>query len=129
MSTIQPDLFYTKDHEWVMVEDSIATVGITDHAQSELGDITFVELPEDDTDFHASDEAANIESVKAATPVFSPVTGTVVEVNSDLEETPETINHDCYGAGWIFKIEMSNSGELEALMSPEDYEAHLEEEA
>lgn len=127
MSTIQRELLYTKDHEWVLVEDQVATVGISDHAQSELGDITFVELPEDDTDIHSGDEAANIESVKAASPVYSPATGSIIEVNGDLEENPETVNHDCYGAGWIFKVEMIDPSELEDLMDAEAYEAFLEE--
>ncbi len=125
METIQSDLLYTEDHEWILVEDSIATVGITDHAQGELGDITFVELPEDDTDIHVGDEAANIESVKATTPVFAPVTGAVVEVNADLEENPENVNHDPYGAGWIFKLELSDAAELEKLMNAEQYEEFL----
>ena len=128
MSQVPGNLRYTKDHEWVMIEDNVATVGITDHAQHELGDITFVELPEDDGDVHAGDEAANIESVKAASPVFSPVSGHVLEVNTDLEESPENINHDPYGTGWIFRVEMTKMAEAEELLSAEDYEAYLEEE-
>ncbi len=125
MSDVPEDLKYTEDHEWVMVEDNVATVGITDHAQIELGDITFVELPEDDISVTAGDEAATVESVKAASPIYSPVSGQVGEVNVDLEETPENLNHDPYGAGWIFKVEMSDPAELEKLMSASDYEQFL----
>ncbi|MBN2710998.1 MAG: glycine cleavage system protein GcvH [Planctomycetes bacterium] len=127
MSSVQANLRYTKDHEWVMVEEEIAIVGITDHAQSELGDITFIELPEEDAEFNGGDEAANIESVKAASPVYAPVTGTIVEVNGDLEESPENVNHDPYDSGWIFKIEMKDPSELDYLMDSEEYESYLEE--
>ena len=125
MSQIPRGLRYTKDHEWVLVEDAVATVGITDHAQHELGDITFVELPHEDVNVQAGDEAATIESVKASSPVYAPVSGKVVEVNSQLEASPEDINHDAYGAGWIFKIEMPDADEFEKLMTDEAYEAHL----
>lgn len=126
MSTVQPELLYTKEHEWILMEDNVATIGISDHAQAELGDITFVELPDDDMEMHAGDEVANIESVKAASPVFSPLSGTVIEVNNDLEESPETVNHDCYGAGWVYKLEVSDTDELSKLMDAEAYEAYLE---
>jgi len=122
MSNVPEDLKYTEDHEWVMVEDNVATVGITDYAQVELGDITFVELPEDDITVIAGDEAATIESVKAASPVYTPVSGQVGEANIDLEETPENLNQDPYGAGWIFKVEMSAPDELEKLMTAAAYE-------
>lgn len=124
---IESDRYYTKEHEWVLVEEGVATIGISDHAQTELGDITFVELPEEEADVHANDEVANIESVKAASPVFSPVSGSIQEINADLEETPENVNHDPYGAGWLFKIELSDESELEALMNAEAYEAFLKE--
>ncbi|MCX7934427.1 MAG: glycine cleavage system protein GcvH [Planctomycetota bacterium] len=126
MSNIPRSLRYTKDHEWVLIEDDVATVGITDYAQHELGDITFVELPEEDVELRAGDEAATIESVKASSPVYAPVSGKVTEVNSQLEESPEDINHDPYGAGWLFRIEMSNPEEIEDLMGADDYEELLE---
>ncbi len=126
MSNIPRSLRYTKDHEWVLVEDDVATVGITDYAQHELGDITFVELPEEDVELRAGDEAATIESVKASSPVYAPVSGKVTEINSQLEETPEDINHDPYGAGWIFRVEMSDPDEIENLLSADDYEESLE---
>jgi glycine cleavage system H protein len=127
MSNVPVDLFFAKTHEWVLVEENVATIGISDHAQSELGDITFVELPEDDTEINAGDEAANIESVKAASPVFSPVGGVIIEVNPDLEDTPENINHDPYDSGWIFKVEMSDKSDLDNLMSAEEYEEFIAE--
>lgn len=127
MSTIPDGLYYTKDHEWIEVEENVASVGITDHAQSELGDITFVELPGEDDQFNAGDEAAQIESVKAASPVFSPLTGTVLEFNADLEDEPGAVNSDPYGAGWLFKLEIKNPDELKELLSATDYEAFLAE--
>jgi glycine cleavage system H protein len=126
MSSVPGNLQYTDEHEWVLVEDEIATVGISDFAQNELGDITFVELPEDDVDIAAGDEAATIESVKAASPVYAPVSGRIAEVNVDLEESPENINQDPFGAGWIFRVEMSDASELDKLMDAEAYEAFLE---
>ena len=122
MSQIPRGLRYTKDHEWVLVEDAVATVGITDHAQHELGDITFVELPHEDGNVQAGDEAATIESVKASSPVYAPVSGKVVEVNSQLEASPEDINHDAYGAGWMVKIKISNAAEASNLMDAAGYD-------
>lgn len=129
MSEIPNDLLYTKDHEWVMIEDSVAVIGITDHAQTQLGDITYIDLPDDDGDFHVGDEVASIESVKAASPVFAPVTGRVLEVNTDLDDDPGTLNSDPYGAGWILKIEMTNPAEAEELIGADEYEAFLATEA
>ncbi len=128
MSQVSSELLYTNEHEWVLVEDNIATIGITDHAQSELGDITFVELPGDDDEFNAGDEACTIESVKAASPIYAPVSGKVVEINSELEDEPGAVNSDPYGAGWIFRLEMSDPEEVKKLLSPEAYEALLEAE-
>ncbi len=127
MNNVPAELRYTSEHEWVALEDGIATIGITDHAQSELGDITFIELPEEEQTFAAGDEMANIESVKAASPVYTPVSGDVVEVNGELDEEPGAINSDPYGAGWICRIECSNPSEFDGLMSAADYEAFLEE--
>lgn len=126
MSHVSSELLYTNEHEWVLVEENIATIGITDHAQSELGDITFVELPGDDDEFNAGDEACTVESVKAASPIYAPVSGKVVEVNSELEDEPGAVNSDPYGAGWIFRVEMSNPEEVKKLLTPEAYEALLE---
>lgn len=129
MSEIPNDLLYTKDHEWVMIEDSVAVIGITDHAQTQLGDITYIDLPDDDADFHLGDEIASIESVKAASPVFAPVTGRVLEVNTDLDDDPGTLNSDPYGTGWILKIEMADPAEADSLISADEYEAFLATEA
>lgn len=125
MSEVSSELLYTNEHEWVLVEDNIATIGITDHAQTELGDITYVELPGDDDEFNAGDEACTVESVKAASPIYAPVSGKVVEVNSELEDEPGAVNSDPYGAGWIFRVEMSDLSEVKKLLSPEAYEALL----
>ena len=101
------DLQYAKSHEWVRVEGDIATVGITDHAQKALGDITYAECPQVDDSVEAGKECGSIESVKAASDIFSPVSGTVTEVNGELEDAPETVNGDPYGAGWLFKVKLS----------------------
>ena len=125
---IPTDRLYTSEHEWVLVENETATVGITHHAQSSMGDITFVEPPEVGDEMHQSGEAGVIESVKAASDIYSPLSGTVAEVNNDVEEHPETINNDCYGEGWIFKLSISNEEEIDNLLSPEEYEKLIEKE-
>lgn len=122
------DFRYTEDHEWIKVEGEIGTVGITDHAQKQLGDIVFVEVPEVDEDVSAGDEAGSIESVKAVADVFSPVSGTITEVNESLEDAPETVNQDPHGDGWLFKVNMSDSSELDETMDVAAYEKFLEEE-
>lgn len=122
MSEVDGELLYTQDHEWILIEDNIATVGITDHAQDQLGDITYVELPDDGVETNEGDEICTIESVKASSPVFAPVGGEVIEVNSELEDEPGAVNSDCYGAGWILKIEMSDPDSISHLMNAEDYE-------
>ncbi len=122
MSEISSEVFYTKDHEWVSFEENIATVGVTDHAQTELGDITFVELPEDEMVVNVGDEVCTIESVKASSPVYAPVAGKIIEVNSELEDEPGAVNSDPYGAGWIFRIEMEEQPDKDELLQPEDYE-------
>ncbi len=121
MSRVPEELKYSKDHEWVRVEGDIAVVGITDYAQSELGDIVYVELPEVGTKVQKGDTVATVEAVKTAADVYSPVSGEVVEVNSALEEHAELINKDPYGEGWIVKIKMSNPDELNELLSAEEY--------
>lgn len=125
--SVPENLKYTEGHEWVRVEGNKAYVGISEHAQEELGDIVFVELPEMDTELEKGEEATNIESVKAAAPVYSPVSGTVVEVNGALEDAPESINEDAYAA-YIFAVELSNTSELDELMSADEYQNFLDKE-
>ncbi|MCB1856763.1 MAG: glycine cleavage system protein GcvH [Gammaproteobacteria bacterium] len=122
MSNIPPELRYAKSHEWIRDEgDGTATVGITDHAQEKLGDLVFVELPEPGTQFTQGVECAVVESVKAASDIYSPVGGEVVAVNEELNDAPETVNDDPFGGGWIFKIKMSDSAQLAALLDADDY--------
>jgi len=123
--TIPADLKYTKEHEWVRIEDGVATFGITDHAQEALGDIVFVELPETGADVDAGGAFVVIESVKAVSDAYAPVTGEVVAVNEELEDEPEKINTDPYGSGWIAKVRMS--GVTVELMSDDEYNTFLEE--
>jgi glycine cleavage system H protein len=120
--SVPQDLFYAKTHEWVSLEDGIATVGITDFAQSQLSDLTFVELPEVGTTFEAGDEAAVVESVKAAADVYAPVGGEVIAVNEALEDNPELINNDSFGKGWIFKIKVVDETEVDDMMDADSYE-------
>ena len=122
---VPSELKYSKSHEWVRVEDEgIATVGITDHAQELLGDLVFVELPEVGVELGAGAECAVVESVKAASDVYSPISGEVVEVNEVLADAPETINQDAYEEGWIFRLRMSDPAELDALMDADSYAEH-----
>ena len=118
-------LLYTKEHEWAKIEDDIATIGITDYAQGMLGEITFVELPPIDKEFRSREGLAVVESSKAASDVYSPVTGKTIDVNSELESKPELINEDCYEAGWICKLEITDSKPMEDLMEAEQYEEYL----
>jgi glycine cleavage system H protein len=124
---IPGNLKYTEGHEWVRTDGNIAYIGISDHAQHELGDIVYVELPEIDTEIDKEEEATNIESVKAAAPVYSPVSGKIVEVNEDLEDNSELINSDAYNA-FIFAVEMSNLSDLDDLMDADAYKEFLEKE-
>lgn len=119
------ELQYTKTHEWVRREEDVATVGITDHAQDELGDIVFVELPEEGATFDAGDSFGTVESVKAVSDIYAPVGGEVVEVNQTLNDAPEKINEDPYGEGWMIKLRVL--GEVD-LLSAEEYEKVVEEE-
>ncbi len=125
--TVPADLKYTKDHEWARVEGDVVVIGISDHAQTELGDITFVELPPLGKTVEAGNELAVIESVKAASDIYAPVNGTVAEVNDALEGTPEAINESPYGDGWICKLKDCDLNGLDALMSDADYTAHIED--
>jgi glycine cleavage system H protein len=119
------DLKFTKDHEWVRVEGDIAVIGISDYAQGELGDVVYVELPAVDETVEKGDAVSNIESVKAVSDIYSPLSGEIVEVNELLEDTPENVNKDPYGDGWIFKIKMSDTGQLDELMNADKYEEYL----
>ena len=121
MSDIPGDLRYTKEHEWVRVEDDLVVIGITDHAQNALTDIVYVELPEIGGQVDAMDEFAAVDSVKSSSPIFSPISGSVAEVNEVLEDTPETINKDPYGDGWIAKLQTSDIEQVNGLLSAEDY--------
>ncbi|GAB6071648.1 hypothetical protein JCM14244_00250 [Venenivibrio stagnispumantis] len=120
-------LYYTKEHVWVKIEDDLATIGITDYGQHQLGDIVFVDLPEKDADVESGDVIASVESVKAVSEVYSPLTGKIIEVNEELNNDPGLINRDPYGDGWIAQIKMSDPTEIEDLMTDEDYKAYLEE--
>jgi len=118
-------LFYTKDHEWTKIDGDIATVGITHYAQELLGEITFVELPAVGKEIEQKGELAVVESSKAASDVYSPVTGKVTQINLDLESAPERINEDCYNAGWICTIKITDMDTIENLMDSNQYEAYL----
>lgn len=126
---VPPDLLYTKEHEWVLVENETATVGITDYAQQELGDVVYIELPDEGAAFEAEESFGSVESVKAVSEIFMPLAGKVVEVNADLTEAPEVINEDPYGEGWMIRIAVDDAGQLDELMSAEDYQSYLEEES
>jgi len=130
MSSTPNDLQYTKEHEWVRDDgDGTVTIGITDHAQDALGDLVFVELPEVGREVSRGDACAVVESVKAASDIYSPVGGEVTEVNEALDDAPETINEDPYGEGWIFKLKVRDAGQVDGLLDASDYEALLAEEA
>ena len=122
---VPESLRYTSDHEWILVEGDIVTVGITDHAQEELTDVVFVELPEVGREAMRGDAIAVVESVKAASDVYAPIAGTVVAVNEVLADEPETVNSDPYGEGWI--VRMQPTGDIEGLMSPDEYQQLLDD--
>jgi len=129
MSHIPSELKYAASHEWARLEeDGTVTVGISDHAQHALGDVVFVELPELGATLAAGDEAGVVESVKAASDIYAPVGGEVTEINTKLEDDPETVNNDPYADGWFFKLEPGDTAELDALLSAEDYKQHCEKE-
>src|SRR5215471_6933294 len=121
MSNVPSDLKYTKSHEWVRVSGDTATVGITDHAQHELTDIVFVELPDTGSKFKSGDACAVVESVKTASDIYSPVSGEILETNKAVVDNPALVNSEPYAAGWFFKIKLSNPTEVEALLSSEKY--------
>jgi glycine cleavage system H protein len=122
MANIPEDLHYSKDHEWVRVEGNVAVVGITDYAQDSLGDVVYVELPKPGDDFAANEPFGSVESVKAVSEVFSPVSGKVAGANETLNDEPEQVNLDPFGAGWMIRIEMSNAGEVDSLLTAAEYE-------
>ncbi|MGN6374986.1 MAG: glycine cleavage system protein GcvH [Sphingomonas sp.] len=117
--------YYTEDHEWVDVDGDTGTVGITDYAQGQLGDIVFVDLPEEGKELSKGDDAAVVESVKAASDVYTPVSGTVLEVNADLGDAPGLLNEDAEGDGWIFRLTLTDTGELSGLMDETAYQAFV----
>ncbi|MFE8597545.1 glycine cleavage system protein GcvH [Archangium violaceum] len=129
MANVPSDLKYTKDHEWVRVNGKTAVVGITDHAQRQLGDVVYVELPKVGDTFEAAEPFGSIESVKAVSEAFAPLSGKVTKVNEELNESPELINDEPYGDGWIVEIELSNSKQLDGLLSASQYEEYLKEES
>jgi glycine cleavage system H protein len=125
MSNVPSDLKYTKSHEWVRVSGDTATIGISDHAQQELTDVVFVELPDVGRKLKAGDACAVVESVKTASDIYSPVSGEIVELNKPVTDDPALVNAEPYASGWFFKIKLSNPAELNALLSPEDYKKQI----
>ncbi len=124
MSEVLPDLYYTEQHEWIKVDGDTGVIGITDFAQNALGDVTFVDLPAVDDEVKKGDEMIVIESTKAASDVYAPVSGKIVAINEAMDDEPELINSDPYDKGWLVKIELQDSSELKTLLSPEAYEQH-----
>lgn len=128
MSDVPSELKFLSSHEWVLVEGDIATVGVSDHAQELLGDLVYVELPEQGSTISAGDSVAVIESVKAASDTYAPVSGEIVEVNEELEASPEKINDDPYGDGWMYKVALEDPDEVEALLDAEAYAIVIEDD-
>ena len=123
------DLKYSKEHEWVRVSGNIATIGISDYAQDQLGEIVFVELPDEGEEFEKDDAFGVVESVKSVNDIYAPLSGRIVEVNDPVVDSPEIVNEDPYAEGWLVKIEISDPKELGELMSAKDYEAYIKEES
>ena len=128
MSEIPKDNLYTRDHEWIRIEGEKAEIGITDHAQKALGDIVFAELPTIEDEIDAGDEFGSVESVKAVSSLYMPVSGRIIAVNTELKDSPELINGECYDDGWVVRIELSNPDDSAELLSPADYETFLHDE-
>jgi len=122
MANIPDDLHYSKDHEWVRVDGNVAVVGITDYAQDSLGDVVYVELPKVGEKFAANESFGSVESVKAVSEVFCPVSGEIVGVNDSLNDAPEKVNEDSYGEGWMIRVAMSNPGEVDSMLTAAEYE-------
>ena len=130
MSEVPNDLHYSKSHEWIRQEKGdIYTVGITDHAQHQLGDLVFVDLPETDIEVNAGDEVVVVESVKTAADVYSPVTGKIIEINDALQSQPALVNQDPYGDGWLYRIKVEDAADLDDLLDADQYEEELKEES
>ena len=123
-----PEFLYTKDHEWIRVDELVGTIGITDHAQSELGDIVFVELPKAGDTVTAKESFGTVESVKAVSEIYSPVSGQVTAVNGKLQNNPELLNSDPHGEAWLIQVRLADRSETESLMTSEEYEAFIKEE-
>lgn len=123
---VPKDLMYTKDHEWAKFDNNEVTIGITDFAQGELGDIIFVELPEIGREIEKNEAFGTIEAVKTVTDLLAPVAGKVIEINDEIEDSPEFVNEDCYGKGWFVKIEIEDLSEKDKLLSAEDYQAIID---
>lgn len=128
MSNVPSELKFLSSHEWVAVDGDVATIGVSDHAQELLGDLVFVELPEEGSAVVAGDSVAVIESVKAASDTYAPISGEIIEVNSELEDSPERINDDPYGDGWMYKIKIDDHGELGDLLNADSYSETIAEE-
>lgn len=122
------DLKYSKDHEWVKVEGNVATIGVTAYAQEQLGDIVYVELPPEGEEFSKNDTFGVLESVKAVSDCYSPISGMIQEVNNLLNDNPELVNEDCYGEGWIMRLEIADEKELDGLMNSDEYAEFVKEE-
>lgn len=129
MANTPEDLSYTKDHEWVRVRAEQATIGITDHAQNQLGDVVYVELPKVGDKFEVAEPFGSVESVKAVSEIYMPLTGSVVEVNEKLNDAPELVNTDPYGEGWMIVIKMDNPAQADGLLNSAEYEDYIKEEA
>ena len=129
MANVPEGLYYSKDHEWLKVEGDTATVGITDHAQSSLGDVVYVELPKAGDSFSAHDTFGSVESVKAVSELFLPVAGEVTEANESLQDEPEKVNSDPYGGGWMIRVRLGNKGEVDGLLNAAEYEDYIKSEA
>lgn len=128
MASVPKGLFYTKEHEWVLVEDSIATIGITDFAQESLGDVTYIQLPKEGESVNKNDPFGIVESVKAVSDLYSPVTGRIVEINQPLLDAPELVNQDPYSDGWMMKVELKDTSETQDLMEAAAYKEYIEEQ-
>jgi len=129
MSEIPKENLYTRDHEWIRIEGDKGEIGITDHAQQALGDIVFAELPEIEDEIEAGDEFGSVESVKAVSSLFMPVSGRIIAVNTELKDSPELINEECYDDGWVIRIQLLNPEDTAELLSSSDYEDFLLEES
>lgn len=122
MANVPDNLHYSKDHEWVRVDGDTAAIGITDHAQEQLGDVVYVELPKSGESFAAHESFGSVESVKAVSEIFTPISGEIAEVNDSLNDEPEKVNKDPYGDGWMIKMKMSSAGEVDSLLTAAEYE-------